>query len=323
MSKSNHDQNPISTATMVTATAVPDFAAVGIAVAEVVHAVDILTSSSCQQNGVLGSEVNEVKLKEYLASLNWPPGLQNLLTQNLRNVPIRYIICDDSGSMSSSDGTRIHGSGAASRLLKCTRWLELTESLKFHVNLARVASAPIEFRMLNGGLPIMIGATGGNDDVSVSMLLKKFSQSPSGATPLCRHIREVTAKISELAPQLISRGQRAVLVIATDGESSDGNLAETLRLLQGLPVWIVVRLCTNDDRIVDYWNNIDNELELDIDVLDDFIGEANEINALNGFLTYGEPLHRIRELGLSVKEFDLLDEARLSPEQVQLICGTM
>ena len=30
--------------------------------------------------------------------------------------------------------------------------------------------------------------------------------------------------------------------------------------------------------MVDYWNNIDSQVSLDMDVLDDFIGEAKEIH---------------------------------------------
>lgn len=34
----------------------------------------------------------------------------------------------------------------------------------------------------------------------------------------------------------------------------------------------MVRLCTDEDRIVEYWNNIDAQLEVDMDVLDDLSG---------------------------------------------------
>ena len=50
---------------------------------------------------------------------------------------------------------------------------------------------------------------------------------------------------------------------------------QAMRPLKDLPVWVVVRLCTNDDKIVDYWNRVDEELELSMDVLDDLGGEVS------------------------------------------------
>jgi hypothetical protein len=41
----------------------------------------------------------------------------------------------------------------------------------------------------------------------------------------------------------------------------------------------------------------------------------------NGWLTYGEPLHRLREFGTIVKEMDLIDEAPLSVDEMKaMIC---
>ncbi len=38
---------------------------------------------------------------------------------------------------------------------------------------------------------------------------------------------------------------------------------------------------------MNYWNNIDSQLELDMDVLDDLCGEAGEVMENNNWLTYG------------------------------------
>jgi hypothetical protein len=45
----------------------------------------------------------------------------------------------------------------------------------------------------------------------------------------------------------------------------------------------VIRLCTDESRIVDYWNNIDAELEINMDVLDDFESEAKECYVVSTF----------------------------------------
>jgi hypothetical protein len=88
-------------------------------------------------------------------------------------------------------------------------------------------------------------------------------------------------------------------------------------------VWVVIRLCTDSESIVDYWNNIDQQLELEMDILDDLSGEAAEVTSNNNWLTYGEPLHRLREWGIHLKEMDLLDEGALSKEQMKAVVCMM
>ena len=60
-------------------------------------------------------------------------------------------------------------------------------------------------------------------------------------------------------------------------------------------------------------------------MIDDFIGEANEIHASNKWLNYGLPLHRCREMGYHHRIFDLLDERLLNKDEllefVQLLFG--
>ncbi len=65
------------------------------------------------------------------------------------------------------------------------------------------------------------------------------------------------------------------------------------------------------------------DLELNMDILDDFVSEAEEVHAQNPFVTYGEPLHLLRQFGVAMAELDLLDEAPLSPEQIHNFCHLM
>jgi hypothetical protein len=133
----------------------------------------------------------------------------------------------------------------------------------------------------------------------------------------------VIRDIQAAAPKLIAARQKCVLIIATDGEASDGDVAEAMRPLRELPVQVVLRLCTDSDSVAEYWNQVDQDLELNMDVLDDLIGEAEEVQSCNGWLTYAEPIHRLREFGVTMREFDLLDEKPLSYAQIRNICSTL
>jgi hypothetical protein len=47
------------------------------------------------------------------------------------------------------------------------------------------------------------------------------------------------------------------------------------------------------------------------------------LRRVNSWLTYGEPLHRLREFGITAKELDLIDEKKLSMEQMRALCSFM
>jgi hypothetical protein len=130
-----------------------------------------------------------------------------------------------------------------------------------------------------------------------------------------------------MLPQLQTTGQKVAIILATDGlptnvygSCDSGTRAEfenNLRSLAGLPVWVVVRLCTDEESVVEYYNNLDSQLELSLEVLDDWIGEAQETYEHNPWLNYGLCLHRIRELGFHHRLLDLLDERPFNVDELR------
>lgn len=279
------------------------------------------TGSQQHQRSRDRMNVNADGACQYLKEYQWPAGLQQALLAQMTRMPIRFVILDDSGSMSISDGAKLLGDGAKKKQVTCTRWAELLLNAKFQVGLANAANALTEFRLLNNGAPCVVGRNDDNGQSYHRMMNTLNTCSPSGATPLCSHVRAIIEQIRAMEQSLRQNGHKAVIVICTDGEASDGNLAEALAPLKDLPVWVVVQLCTGEDKVVNYWNNIDAQLELDMDILDDFVSEAKEIHAHNKWITYGEPLHRLRGFGVSLKELDMLDERALTPDQIRDVCA--
>ena len=54
-----------------------------------------------------------------------------------------------------------------------------------------------------------------------------------------------------------------------------------------------------------------------------YTGEASEVTTANPWITYGDPLHKLREFGAYIKEMDLLDESALSSEQMRVMCSIL
>ncbi len=50
---------------------------------------------------------NDGGAREFLMSYHWPVPLQEAFIENLHHTPLRYFICDDSGSMDERDGSML------------------------------------------------------------------------------------------------------------------------------------------------------------------------------------------------------------------------
>jgi hypothetical protein len=269
---------------------------------------------------------SETSRRMFLSSMGLVQGIQDEMIGSLSSFPIRHFILDNSGSMSTCDGHMHVISGRHEGFVECSRWKELTQSLEWLGQVAIGLAAPTEFRLINPASGVNVISLGNGQIQSERAQLNALTgSSPTGRTPICAAIRQVVASIAARADELRQNGQRAMVEIATDGVSTDGDLAAALAPLEQLPVWVVIRLCTDDEAVVDYWNSIDEQLELDLDVLDDLAGEAAEVKAVNPWMVYGESLHRLREWGSPNKLLDLLDETKFTAtqaaEMVELILG--
>lgn len=176
--------------------------------------------------------IDEVKTEEYLTMNRWPKGLQLAVMKSCKRIPLRFFIVDDSGSMTINDGRRVLvTSDKNEKLIQCTRWAELTDSMKFHIGLADAMGTVAEFRTLNTSRPILIGL--GNDDGEAKVrAIENFDEEePHGQTPLCEHITKVVVLLQSVASELRELGQMACVIIATDGLATDGDIVQAMRPL--------------------------------------------------------------------------------------------
>ncbi len=272
-----------------------------------------------------------------LKDQGYTDGLIKSIARSNMNFPLRIWIVDNSGSMVTADGHRLISTGNSNdvRFVNCSRWAEIKETVEYHAQIASLLEAPTVFRLLNdpgrmaGPQQFSIAERGSefvSEDLAVALNTMQMA-SPAGVTPLTQHVREIRANVEAMKEELQMTGQKVVIVLATDGLPSDNygssnrhtlnEFKDALRSLEGLPVWIVVRLCTDEGNVVEFYNDLDSQLELSLEVLDDFTGEAEEVYEHNKWLNYALPLHRIREMGFSHKLFDLLDERRFTREELK------
>ena len=183
---------------------------------------------------------------------------------------------------------------------------------------ASAAQTPVEIRLINKSEPVRVGDTL-DDSESLAAFQIQLSIEPSGLTPICKHIKEVVEKIRDMESELLANNQIALLIIMTDGEPTDGNVADMLKHTEGLPIQIIVRFCTDELEVSEYWHNISAQLDIHINILDDLEASGNEVAENNTWLTYGEPLHRAREFGIMETAIHSLDDRLLDKTEIQTV----
>ncbi len=70
--------------------------------------------------------LNEQAAKTFLASKDWPLGFQVQALEQVEKIPLRFFICDDSGSMYEADGKLLtYSQTAGYRPVNCSRYVIL------------------------------------------------------------------------------------------------------------------------------------------------------------------------------------------------------
>ena len=255
-----------------------------------------------------------------LVANGWPSGLGKTFMESNEHIDLRFVIIDNSRSMLKREAHRLIGGRVDDPHMEvCSRWEQVTSSILSLISLADAAEAPTEVRLLNKAEPVMVGL--GISETSMEEITTLLAIEPSGLTPLCKQLQEVIDTIRDMEQQLRDSGKKAFLLIVTDGESTDGNVAEMLKTLQGLPLQIVIRMCTEELEVCDYWENINASLDLDIRILNDVMVEAQRCMESNPWLTYGEPIHHAREFGmmLNVPALDAMKDRPLTKGEIKTL----
>lgn len=117
--------------------------------------------------------------------------------------------------------------------------------------------------------------------------------------------------------------------IITDGEPNNRYAFENeLRMLANkFNIFLTINLCTEDDEIVEYYNDLDKKLGSELsgmDVIDDLECEQKEIlNAGNDFFVYSEDVHVCRMSGCYSIVADLMDETKFHVHFVIKLCNEL
>jgi hypothetical protein len=289
--------------------------------------------------------------EERIATLNsqgFPSGLAALMLEHSIHHPIRIWLIDNCGTMHKSDGHMVSQSKKGKvHVVPCTRWEEITSTVLWHAEMAAWQQTPMAVRLLQdpGAQvgPQQLGVSASkhycsSDEVTrMKTLLKKTR--PVGATsPISLHLQELFPCIQAMVSIFMRMEKKLTLCICTDSipTDADGNedpkmIQEFLTTLQQLvdwPVQVVMRLSTDEERVVQFYRNLQVSHEAfreKVMVLDDYISECQHVQENNPWLNYGYPLHLCREEGIRVPLLDALSERPLHQselcEMVLLIFG--
>mmetsp|Transcript_16650 Transcript_16650/g.27598 ORF Transcript_16650/g.27598 Transcript_16650/m.27598 type:complete len:420 (+) Transcript_16650:229-1488(+) len=301
------------------------------------------------------SVVEDNRIVDYLRSQGFTIGLARTLIMNTDVFPARIWLIDNSGSMNSADGHRVV-TNASKKIsnIACTRWEEVTSTLLWHANFSAMMKAPTAIRLIHApslGQAQQVGiASSEHVDVRSEMtrLREVLRPKPCGSGGQLRHLREIINSCLATPLGLLKENSMAIVYVTdrlpVDDDGKEGKevtekFVEVLSRLQGFPVWVVIRLSTDEQRVVDFYNEIDEKMSfvsieslnptgligshVKLDILDDYVSEAENVNEHNPWLNYAYPLHLCKESAVKFPVFDVLNDRPLQTQELVDFCNLL
>ena len=242
-------------------------------------------------------------------------------------------VLDNSGSMTGPDGKSLVfdkcDSGKFKIIQGVSRWRELEEKTNAISDYNIERNMPSIYYLLNpmyynkwvdGQDFIMIDPTKENYQENLKVLKEEILNKSNirGSTPLDVITRHVKKSLHSFASNSNIKTYDICYNIVTDGQPNDKRLFENeLRYLaNNFSIFLTINLCTDNDSIIEYYNDLDVKIGSELggmDVIDDLQGEQLEvIKAGNTFITYSYDIHVSRMAGCHSVVADELDEHVLS-----------
>lgn len=296
---------------------------------------DIIESQESQQlpnillNNILLNNNQTTKDSRSLISLSQ----RNDRSDLIKDKSDSGIVClDNSISMEQEDGKilELDCSNNITRLYGVSRWYELRSKILQVVDYNLKRNFKVSYYLLNPSykgiwkkdidyieIDPLDSIEFNKNKIKILDKIILNSNNIRGSTPLDEFTQYIRNNVIEY-----NRSKNKHLVLSysifTDGEPSTKiNFEKELKILGSqYPVFLTINLCTENNEIVEYYNDLDKTIGSElggIDVIDDIESEEKEvIDCGNNFVTYCQEIHVARMAGCYSIASDMLDEEKLS-----------
>lgn len=225
----------------------------------------------------------------YFSQHGIPNKLLEKARQENKDITHRIVIVDNSESTNDPRGLYFDADGSPHQGMV---WQEICQTAQEVMELSTAWKTKTRCFLLNG-----INRT-------ITHPSHLYCVVPRGTTPLITCVEECLHPLVETFDQ-----DRIMLMIITDGIPSDGSCAELISRLETIltpRVTLVIRLCTDDKEILDYYDTVARTLSPGlVNIVANLRYEAHKANKINPHTVYTRGLHLIQTMGINLGPLDI------------------